>query len=321
MTESVSPIGHGQSGGLIHHLNNRTEPETPRSNFEWLHYCIRHEGIEDLLCQQLGLPKFIAKAMVDEETRSRVIVRDEGIMVLFKAMHQHDGSNPEMMVSLRLWLQQNRIVSTRQQDIDAVLTLKQEIEAGEGPASTADFLIDLIGHVYDEFDPLIGEMERELDLIEDLANREETEAVCGRLATLERRAAIFVRHLAPQTAIFEQIAASRSLLIDDEDKDHLRELGSRLSGMLEVLREYRDRAQIVDQRINRIEEFRQTKVNLLFAVAATLFLPATFLTGLFGVNVGGIPWLDSPSGFMIISGICVAMVAASYVLIRSKRLM
>lgn len=52
MTESVSPIG--QSGGLIHHLNNRTEPETPRSNFEWLHYCIRHEGIEDLLCQQLG---------------------------------------------------------------------------------------------------------------------------------------------------------------------------------------------------------------------------------------------------------------------------
>ena len=319
MTESVSPIG--QSGGLIHHLNNRTEPETPRSNFEWLHYCIRHEGIEDLLCQQLGLPKFIAKAMVDEETRSRVIVRDDGIMVLFKAMHQHDGANPEMMVSLRIWFEPGRIVTTRQHDIDAVLTLKQEMEMGEGPASTADFLIDMIEHVYDEFDPLIGEMERELDLIEEFALREDTEAICGRLAALERRAAIFVRHLAPQSGIFDQIVASRCPLIGDEDRDHFQELGSRLSGMLEELREYRDRAQIVDQRINRIEEFRQTKVNLLFAVAATLFLPATFLTGLFGVNVGGIPWFDSPSGFMIISGICLTMVAASYLLIKSRRLM
>ena len=57
----------------------------------------------------------------------------------------------------------------------------------------------------------------------------------------------------------------------------------------------------------------------MFAVAATLFLPATFLTGLFGVNVGGIPWMNEPTGFAIIGLICLALIGASYLMIRRGR--
>jgi zinc transporter len=306
-------------GALVHHIANRTPTADERANFEWLHYCARHEGIEDILNDQLGLPMFISQAMVADETRSRAIVRPEGIMVLFKAMHQHDGADPEMMVSLRLWIEPHRVVSARERDIDALLTIRDEMEAGTGPASTADFLIDMIGHVYDEFEPLIDAMEVEIDALELLVEREETEAVCGRLAALERRTAIFNRHLAPQAAIFRLVASNSCPLVSDDDRDHLNELDSRLHGILEALRDIRERALIIDQRIQRIEEFRQTRANLVFAVAATLFLPATFLTGLFGVNVGGIPWMNEPTGFAIIGLICLALIGASYLMIRRGR--
>ena len=306
-------------GGLIHHIVNRTMASGERAKFEWLHFCARHDDIESALNDQLGLPMFISQALVAQETRSRAIVRPEGIMVLFKAMHQHDGADPEMMVSLRLWIEPHRIVSAREHDIDALLTIGDEMAAGYGPTSTADFLIDMIGHVYDEFDPLIDAMETEIDSLEALVEREETAAVCGRLAALERRAAIFHRHLAPQSAIFTLVGASRCPIVGDDDRDHLNELDSRLHGILETLRDMRERALIIDQRIQRIEEFRHTKANLVFAVAATLFLPATFLTGLFGMNVGGIPWLDEPMGFVLMSGICLALIGASYAMIRGGR--
>lgn len=307
------------SDALVHHIVNRTPAPGERARFEWLHYCARHEGIEDILNDRLGLPMFISRAMVADETRSRAIVRPDGIMVLFKAMHQHDGANPEMMVSLRLWIEPHRIVSTREHDIDALLTIRDEMNAGNGPASTTDLLIDMIGHVYDEFDPLIDAMEVEIDALEALVEREETEAVCGRLSALERRSAIFNRHLAPQSAIFQLVGASRCPLVSDDDRDHLNELDSRLRGILESLRDLRDRALIIDQRIQRIEEFRQTRANLVFAVAATLFLPATFLTGLFGANVGGVPWLNEPKGFLFISIICLGLIGVSYALIRRGR--
>jgi len=305
-------------GALVHRVVNEVAVPTGRSQFEWLHFCMRHEAIEGYLCHGLRIPMFVANAMVADETRSRAIVRDNGIMVLFKAMHQHDGANPEMMVALRLWIEPHRIISAREHDIDAVLTLRDEIAAGQGPASTTDFLIDMIGHVYDEFDPLIDAMELELDALEGLVEREETDAICGRLSALERRAAIFIRHLSPQAAIFEIVGASRCPLVSDDDRDHLNELESRLKGMLESLRDMRDRSGIIDERIQRIEEFRQTKANLTFAVAATLFLPASFITGLFGGNVGGIPWLQHPNGFVYLSLACLAVMALSYWLIRRK---
>lgn len=307
------------SGALLHRIVNQTAMPNDRTDFEWQHYCARHDGVENILNEQLGLPMFISQAMIAEETRSRAIVRPEGVMVLFKAMHQHDGAVPEMMVSLRLWIEPHRVISAREHDIDALLTIRDEMLAGHGPSSTADFLIDMIGHVYDEFDPLIDAMEAELDTLEALVERENTEAVCGRLAALERRAAIFNRHLSPQAAIFQLVGANHCPLVSDDDRDHLNELDSRLRGILEALRDLRERALIIDQRIQRIEEFRQTKANLVFAVAATLFLPATFLTGLFGVNVGGIPWLHEPMGFVIISAICITLIGVSYAMIRRGR--
>lgn len=306
-------------GALVHRVENMVAAPTARSRFEWLHFCMRHEAIEQHLCHGLGIPMFVANAMVADETRSRAIVRENGIMVLFKAMHQQDGANPEMMVSLRLWIEPHRIISAREQDIDAVHTLRDEILAGHGPASTTDFLIDMIDHVYDEFDPLIDAMEREIDELEELVQREETQAICGRLSTLERRAVIFTRHLSPQAAIFEIIGASRCPLVSYEDKDHLNELDSRLKGMLEALRDLRDRSAIIDDRIQRIEEFRQSKASLVFAIAATLFLPASFLTGLFGANVGGVLWLENPLGFLLLSAVCLGVMLSSWLLIRRGR--
>jgi len=51
----------------------------------------------------------------------------------------------------------------------------------------------------------------------------------------------------------------------------------------------------------------------VLSVVAAIFLPLTFVTGLLGMNVGGLPGLESPVGFawsiviMIVTGICLAL--------------
>ncbi len=43
----------------------------------------------------------------------------------------------------------------------------------------------------------------------------------------------------------------------------------------------------------------------VFAAATTIFLPLGFVTGLFGVNLMGLPMEDSPQGFWILTAICL----------------
>ena len=59
------------------------------------------------------LDDLVVDAMIEEDTRSRVRVLDDGIMVLLKAMHVgQDMARPEDMVSIRIWIDKTRVITS-----------------------------------------------------------------------------------------------------------------------------------------------------------------------------------------------------------------
>ena len=67
----------------------------------------------------------------------------------------------------------------------------------------------------------------------------------------------------------------------------------------------RERAAIIqDERRTRISERTERGIYVL-SVIATIILPLTFVTGLFGMNVGGVPGEEVEWAFYIVSGILV----------------
>ena len=68
--------------------------------------------------------------------------------------------------------------------------------------------------------------------------------------------------------------------------------------------ETRDRAVLANEELaNRIAE-QMNERSYLFTVAAVIFLPLGFLTGLLGINVGGMPGVDSDLAFWIVVLLC-----------------
>ena len=47
----------------------------------------------------------------------------------------------------------------------------------------------------------------------------------------------------------------------------------------------------------------------VLSVISAIFLPLGFLTGLFGINIGGIPGVEDPNAFWVFSGILVVIVS------------
>ena len=129
---------------------------------EWLHMCIRHKETSTYLMDEVALDDLIVDALMEEDTRSRLRVRDEGIMVLLKAMHLRgeDMARPEDMISMRLWLTPDRVISTREADVDPILEIAARLAKGEGPVTSGDFLGDLVEEHLDE-------VEAQVEMIED----------------------------------------------------------------------------------------------------------------------------------------------------------
>jgi zinc transporter len=80
--------------------------------------------------------------------------------------------------------------------------------------------------------------------------------------------------------------------------------------------ELRDRSRLLQEEI-MLKGAEQTNRNLhLLAIVTTVFLPATLVAGIFGVNVGGVPMTSDSSGFLWVMAIIVGSSALVYWLLK-----
>jgi zinc transporter len=82
-----------------------------------------------------------------------------------------------------------------------------------------------------------------------------------------------------------------------------------------------ERARLLNDEIDR-RLTERTNRNLYFvSVAATLFLPITLISSIFGMNVGGLPWLNDANGFVWVMGVMLTSVIVAFVLIYWRRML
>ena len=93
-------------------------------------------------------------------------------------------------------------------------------------------------------------------------------------------------------------------------------LAQRLDWLDTEIVELRDRSRLLQEEI-MLKSSEQTNRSLhVLAIVTTVFLPASLVAGLFGVNVGGLPWLNNPAGFLWVAIIIAAASAFVYWLLK-----
>ena len=77
--------------------------------------------------------------------------------------------------------------------------------------------------------------------------------------------------------------------------------------MTEELEAVRERAALLHEQITDLRAEQLDQRALLISIVALIFLPLTFITGLLGMNVAGIPYAKEPWAFWGVVGFCVAL--------------
>lgn len=274
-----------------------TLPEASEG-FVWLHFDLNQAEAKAWMDAHLPIPVY--EALTQAETRPRCLEMSDGLFLNLRGVNLNPGSNSDDMVSLRLWATEGLIVSARVRKIWAVDALREKMETGEAPSSVARFLAELCHGLTKRIEKVSLELVESTDELEE-ETLTVSRMVASRIASLRQSVIKLRRFVRPQNEAIADLASGELWPLDETCANFLRECSNRTTRIVEELDATSDRLQALQDHVDMLHASTLGRNSYVLSVVAAIFLPLGFLTGLFGINVGGMPGVESAYGFWIVT--------------------
>ncbi len=291
----------------------------PSEGFTWVHLHLEGENTRRWLDEKSGLPEIVVEALTYDEVRPRCTPLGDGLLVNLRGVNLNPGADPEDMVAVRVYIDAQRAVTVRRRRMMAVNDIRERIAGGTGPHDSGDFLVELATRLVERMGPVINELDDQIDALEDRAIADAQAGLRAELWEIRRVAIELRRYIAPQRVAMARLVTERVSWIDAQAGQRLREVADRITRYVEDLDAARERAAIIqDELTTRLAETMNRNMYVLSVIAA-IFLPLSLLTGLLGINVGGIPGVDWRWAFWSVAIAITVIGIAGYLLMRRLR--
>lgn len=259
-----------------------------------------------------GLDAMVVGSLFQEDTRPRAVKYGDGFLINLRGANLNPGAVPTDMLALRIWASEELVITTRALPLLAASDLRDSYLAGQPPANHGDLITFLADRLTARLEPVVAALEEEADLLEDEWLDQSTAAPKQKLANFRRSALSLRRYIAPQKEALSALVRETGPFLSEPAKLKLREIQDVTTRLAEDLDLVRERAVVIQEQI--IEQRGEAMNQRLFvlAIISAVFLPLGFFTGLFGVNIGGMPGVDNAYAF---AAFCLSLLAITGVLI------
>jgi len=277
-------------------------------------------GTREWLAKDAGLDEQVVNALLAVDTRPRCLVSNAGALLILRGVNPDPKARPTDLVSVRLWIENDRIITVQYRPLASIDQLRQAYEQGTGPKNPAELVVALAHGMIERMRTLVHTYESEIDRLEDESLTGTLPDLRQRLNTVRHDIVPLRRYLAPQRDAFVGLITARLDWLDDWWQSHLREIADEVGRHIDALDAIREAAHIVQDTLNtRIAE-RTNKMLVILSIGAAAFLPLNLLVGLLGSNVAGIPGAQHPYAFWGVTGVLALILVIEFVIYRSLRL-
>jgi zinc transporter len=281
--------------------------------YRWLHFDLAEPELARWCATQL--PPMAARSLLAAKTRPRVDDQDNGLVLTLRGINLNEGAELTDMVSLRMWVTPRLVVTVRRMRMFAMDDLRHDIESGDAPAIPARMIARIIENIVDRIETVSVNLEEQADRMEELVYDQHVLQL-PELAPLHRTVIKLRRHIGPLSDALDGLARMNTQVIPPELRHRLRDTANRVTRSVEEVVEVRDRVQTLTSHLDLANSARLGRNGYVLSVIAAIFLPLGFLTGLFGVNVAGLPGTAYPHAFAVLCGAMVVLALAIYLLLR-----
>ncbi len=271
--------------------------------FVWTH--VESAGADGLpLVVGEDIPDVAANALTATETRPRCERIEDGAIVNLRGPAAVELDNSDRLVSLRMWVRRGKVDSVTRVPLTATANVIKLMDQG-AILDPGDLVAAFAREISRQLDPQVAQLGDDLDDCESSLEAHNIYRLRAPITRIRSEAIAFRRFVAPDRDALVALTGFDFDWLAEDDRLHIREAADRFSRMTEELEAVRERAALLHEQLTdlRAEEIDQR--SLLISVVAFIFLPLTFITGLLGMNVEGIPYAHSHWSFWGVVIFCV----------------
>jgi zinc transporter len=285
----------------------------------WLHFNIADARARKWLTEQADLPVPALELLLEAHPRVRLVLVPGGVAAILHDLQHDFHDDPEGFGELRFYVDGQRVISARRAPLRSVDRLRREIEAGLHIASTAGWLERLVRDLTEAF----AEVARSLgDRVDDL----EDEVLSGRgherrvtLAQLRRLLVRFRRHVNSDRVALNRLRGFHAA--GEEELASLRHTLEQLDGVAQDIELVHERVRVLQEEVSSLLAEATNRNLYVLSIVTTVLLPTTVITGIWGMNVGGLPWSNDSRGFAFTCLVLFASVLLSLAVLRRTRVL
>jgi zinc transporter len=275
----------------------------PDTGYRWYHFDLTDPDLPAWLATQV--PAIPAAALMAPETRPRCDSYADGLMLNLRGVNLNEDGPADQMVAVRMWVTAQMVVTVRVRRVFAINAMRKDAETGHAPPTPMDFVAAVADRLMVRVQDTVFDLCDRVDRMEDSV-QDDTAPLPPDLAEERRMAIRLRRYLGPQRDALVALVGTNSPLMTQPLRDRLREQANLAKLTVEELDGLNSRMMTVQDHYSARTAQLQAHNGYLLSIVAAVFLPLGFITGLFGVNVGGMPGVESEWAFAIL---CLAMIA------------
>ncbi len=296
-------------------------PERPGQEaaaYRWIHRDLRDPGDVAWLHDRLG--PLAAAALTASETRPRCQPMAGGMILNLRGVDPAEAEGSGGTVSVRIWVEPGLVVTATRRAARELDALRAAAAGGRAPPTRSLLVATLCGALVSGLEEVTVALEDATDDVEEALLRPDAPPPLDELelAELRRQAIRLRRYLAPQRDALARLASPDVAVIEPHEGAALREISDRATRSVEEIDGARDRLAALADHLDARRAARMGRHGYVLTLVAAVFLPLQFLTGLFGVNLAGIPFAKAPWSFGALALGCVGLGVGLWLVFRRR---
>lgn len=261
----------------------------------------------EMLSTKLGVPRLALEDVLGNNSRPKLETFGQALFVIGRAMRQ--GERPESE-QISIYVQDGVVITFADEPLEVLTPLRTRLQAPESLTrrSGADFLAyRILDAVVDSYTPLLEALGTRLDAVEADAIAKPSSKPLNTLYLLMRDLRQLTRTALPMRELAIAMSHEARGFFRAETMPFLADLREHTQSIVELAAHYRDLGTDVRELIHGALNLRMNQVMRFMTAVTTLFIPLSFVTGLYGMNFEHIPETKWPYGYFITLGVLASI--------------
>jgi magnesium transporter len=260
--------------------------------------------------------------ILNTEQRPKVEDYGEDLFIVVKLISYNEKKDEIEAEQISLILRPNALLSFQEKEGDDFASVKERLRAGKGRMRKmgADYLAySLLDIVVDQYFIVLEKLGERIEVLEEKLLADPGTATLQKIQNLKREMLLLRKWIWPLREVISSLERGEFPGIQESTRIYLRDVYDHAIQVMDTVEIFRDMLSgMLDIYLSSLNN-RMNAVMKVLTIIATIFMPLTFLAGVYGMNFKHMPELDWPWGYPLILAVMGFVAILMLTLFRRKK--